>query len=280
VAHRIKELQVAPKIRRRFCALYKSRVIVLVIVLTTVGCAKNGSSDSSGPAANSSSPALTEAEMSSSIKGVVRLDGIGPVLKPIDMSAAPACVQANPTAVIPPQVMTGEHGTLAGVAVYVKSGLGSHHFDTPQDPIVLEQKACVYEPHVIALMVNQKLEVRNKDATTHNVHVLSKTNQPWNKSQPTAGPAMEVSFPQPELAIPVICNVHPWMRAFAFVFDHPYYAVTSQTGVFELQNLPPGRYTIEAWQEKYGTQEQTVTLGPKESKTISFTFKSDRPTAD
>jgi Carboxypeptidase regulatory-like domain len=70
------------------------------------------------------------------------------------------------------------------------------------------------------------------------------------------------------------CNVHPWMRAFAFVFAHPYFEVTTKTGEFALKNVPPGTYTIEAWQEKYGAQDQTVTIGPKESKTISFTYKA------
>ena len=65
------------------------------------------------------------------------------------------------------------------------------------------------------------------------------------------------------------------MRSYMFVFDQPYYEVTSTAGTFELKNLPPGTYTIEAWQEKYGTQDQTVTLGARESKTISFVFKAD-----
>jgi hypothetical protein len=71
-----------------------------------------------------------------------------------------------------------------------------------------------------------------------------------------------------------MCNVHPWMRAFVFVFANPYYAVTTTSGTFELKNLPPGTYTIEAWHEKYGSQDQSVTIGPRESKAISFRFKS------
>jgi hypothetical protein len=72
----------------------------------------------------------------------------------------------------------------------------------------------------------------------------------------------------------VLCNVHPWMRALVFVFDHPYYAVTSKAGNFELKNLPPGTYTIEAWHESLGTQDRTLTIAPRESKAISFTFQS------
>jgi hypothetical protein len=70
-----------------------------------------------------------------------------------------------------------------------------------------------------------------------------------------------------------MCNVHPWMRAFVFVFASPYYAVTNTAGDFKLRNLPPGTYTIEAWHEKYGRQDQSVAIGPRESKTISFRFQ-------
>ena len=61
-----------------------------------------------------------------------------------------------------------------------------------------------------------------------------------------------------------------------FVFSHPYFDVTTTAGTFDLKNLPPGTYTIEAWQEKYGTQDQTVTIGPNESKAISFRFSTGR----
>ena len=247
------------------------------IVLTLIGCGNKDGNASPGSAESAGATTTIDPTTSGSITGTVRLVGTPPVLKAIDMNAAPACVKANSSPVIPPQVIMGDNGTLADVAIYIKSGLDGRHFETPKDPVILEQKACMYKPHVIALMVNQRLEVRNEDATTHNVHLLAKSNRPWNKSQPLDGPAIEESFPQPELAIPVICNVHPWMRAFTFVFDNPYYAITSRTGTFELKNLPPGTYTIEAWQERYGTQDQIVIIGPKESKSISFTFKSENP---
>jgi Carboxypeptidase regulatory-like domain len=66
------------------------------------------------------------------------------------------------------------------------------------------------------------------------------------------------------------------MRAYVFVFPHPYFDVTTTAGTFDLKNLPPGTYTVEAWQEKYGTQDQTVTIGPKELKSLAFAFTSSR----
>jgi hypothetical protein len=133
----------------------------------------------------------------------------------------------------------------------------------------------MYEPRVVALMVNQLLEVRNDDATIHNVHAMPKLNGGWNKAQRAGSPALSVSFPRPELAIPFMCNVHPWMRAFVFVFANPYFAVTTTAGKFDFTNVPPGTYAIEAWHEKYGARSQSVILGPRESKAISFRFSSD-----
>jgi hypothetical protein len=232
------------------------------------GCGSHGSSESRVPAAG------VDASTAGAITGMVTLDGAPPARKPIDMSASPACVQANPSPVLPPIVVTGDKGTLANVVVYVKDGLGSYRFDTPTETAVLQQKNCMYEPHVVALMTNQPFEIRNNDPTMHNVHPLPKHNRQWSTSQPAGSAALKETLTRPEFAMSVLCNVHPWMRALVFVFDHPYYAVTSKAGNFELKNLPPGTYTIEAWHESLGTQDQTVTIAPRESKAISFTFKS------
>jgi len=132
----------------------------------------------------------------------------------------------------------------------------------------------MYDPHVIALMTGQPLSVKNSDQTTHNIHPMPKDNRDWNKSQAPGASPIDDSFARAELAIPVKCNVHPWMKSYIFVFKHPYYAVTGKDGKFELKGLPPGTYTIEAWQEKFGTVDQTVTIGAKESKPVTFTFKA------
>ena len=172
--------------------------------------------------------------------------------------------------------MVDSNRNVANVVVYIKDGLGPHHFNPPQTAVSLDQNGCVYKPRIVALMVNQPLEIHNSDATIHNVHAMPHVNSEWNKAQPAGGKILHTSFPKPELAIPFMCNVHPWMRAFVFVFDHPYYAVTPATGAFNLLNLPPGTYTVEAWQEKLGTQSQRVTIGPHESKSISFRFSGIR----
>ncbi len=242
-------------------------VLAFSFFFALAGCGKSSSeSTASLPTVD---PATT-----GSISGEVALDGPVPVFKAIDMSQSSPCVQANPTPVVPPVVVVGDHGALANVVVFVKSGLGNYRYETPPQTAVLSQKNCMYEPHVMALMTGQPFAVQNNDPTMHNVHPMPKRNRQWSNSQPAGSAPLRSVFSRPEMAMPVLCNVHPWMRAYVFVFDHPYFAVTSKDGSFALNDLPPGTYTIEAWQENYPAQDQTVTVGAKEAKQISFTFGS------
>jgi plastocyanin len=252
----------------------KTRPAVLALLLALfsgiIGCSKKESDAISEPPAPT---AVVDPSTAGSITGTVKFEGTAPVFHPIDMSAEAACVQAHPSPIIPPVVVTGPNGALSNTVVYVKSGLGSYHYDTPKDPAVLDQKGCMYDPRVVALMTNQPLAFKNTDPVTHNVHPMPRDNHPWNRSLAAGENPYVTTFAHPELAIPVACNIHPWMRAFLFLFDNPYFAVTSKSGTFDLKNLPPGTYTIEAWHERFGTEDQIVTIAPKESKSLSFTFK-------
>ena len=212
------------------------------------------------------------ADASTSLKGTVKFEGAAPKPSRIEMSADPLCAKARSTPAATEDIVVGADGGLANVVVYVSDGLSSHSFPPPEQPATLEQKGCQYRPHVLALQANQKLEVVNSDETTHNIHPTPNNNREWNMSQPHGVP-LEQSFAREEIAIPVKCNVHPWMRGYIAVFKHPYFAVTDKNGGFELKNLPPGTYTITAWQEKLGTQIQKVTVAAGESKPLDFAFK-------
>jgi plastocyanin len=249
-----------------------------IAATTLVSCGQGKATDPAAPsqaAKPSAAPApAVDPASTAQITGTVILDGPPPAPNPVDMSSEPACAKPNPSSSAGREVLTGANGALANVVVFVKSGLAAYRFDTPKEPAVLDQKGCAYEPRVVALMANQPLEIHNDDATIHNVHATPKLNDEWNKAQRAGSPALKVSFPSPELAIPFMCNVHPWMRAFVFVFAHPYFAVTTTAGTFELKNLPPGTYTIEAWHERYGAQDQSVVVTPHSTQAISFRFGS------
>jgi plastocyanin len=251
---------------------------MLALTLTaTVAC---GGGEPSNKSAEPSAPAGTPAGQkvdtatAGSVSGTVVLDGAAGKNEPIKMNADPVCMRENKTPQFQESYTVGSDGkSLANVFVYVKDGLGNYVYDAPTQPATIDQKECRYHPHVFGMRVGQPLEIINSDPTLHNIHALPKANQEFNTGQPIQGMKTTHTFTAKEVMVPFKCDVHGWMNAYVGVLDHPYYAVTKDDGKFALKDLPAGTYTIEAWHEKLGTQTQSVTLGQKESKDVTFTFK-------
>ncbi len=217
--------------------------------------------------------AVIDQANAATVTGKVAFTGDKPTMRALDMSANPACARMHGDAVKSEEVVVNDNGTLQNVFVWVKAGVPDQQWPTPSTPVELDQKGCMYTPHMIAVMTNQPVNIKNTDPTNHNVHPMPKINQDWNQSQPPKGDALTKTFPREEIGIPVKCNVHPWMRAYINVVSHPFFAVTGNDGTFTIKGLPPGNYTIETWHEKYGTQDMQVTVAPKETKTVDFTYK-------
>jgi plastocyanin len=207
------------------------------------------------------------------VTGMVKLEGAPPKMPAIQMSADPYCASQHAGAPAnDEEVVTGAGGELANVFVYVKNISGN--FAAPSTPVVLDQHGCQYHPHVTALQVGQTLQIKNSDATLHNIHALPNANAQFNVGQPVQGMVSDHKFDKAEITpFKVKCDVHGWMKSFMAIMPHPFYSVSQSNGSFTIANLPPGNYTIVAWHEKYGQQEQQVTVGAKESKTVNFTFK-------
>ena len=129
--------------------------------------------------------------------------------------------------------------------VYVQSGL-TGTFPAPTTPVVFDQQACRYHPHVFGVQVGQPIEIVNSDATLHNIHATPKTNAEFNTAQPIKGMKTSHTFTAKEadVVVPFKCDVHGWMNAYAGVLDHPYFAVSKPDGSFSIPNLPPGSYTL------------------------------------
>lgn len=213
-----------------------------------------------------------------SISGTVKLYGTAPHMKGIDMSKDPYCAQQH--ANNPPKmenVMVGANGGLENVVLYISEGLSASAASAvPSAEPIFDQKGCMYTPHVMVVDVNQKFKVTTSDQTTHNIHPLPAAgtgNIGWNKSQPPGAPPIESDWKAQEIAIPVKCNIHPWMHGWHVVVKGPY-AVTDDNGNFTIKNVPPGSYTVTAWQEDLGTQTAKVTVAGGETAKADFTFKA------
>jgi plastocyanin len=210
----------------------------------------------------------------SSITGTVTFEGTAPKLAPLAMEADPACAKMHAGQPAPNEMLVlGSGNTMGNILVSVSNGLpAGQTWPAPQTPVVLDQKGCTYEPHVMGIMIGQPYRILNSDGILHNVHTLPKVNSSFNRAMPATSKEATTTFPKPEDIFQIKCDVHPWMSAYIGVFTHPFYSATGTDGKFTISGLPPGTYEITAWHERLGTQTASVTVGAKEAKTQDFKF--------
>jgi plastocyanin len=126
-------------------------------------------------------------------------------------------------------------------------------------PVVqMDQEQCVFVPRVVVVPAGGTVEFLNTDRLLHNLHSNSTGNPIFNRTQPR-GRTIPIVFKNPEI-IRVDCDLHPWMRAWVAVADHPFYTITNEQGEFMLDNVPPGEYTLQLWQESLGAVTKDVTV--------------------
>lgn len=229
-----------------------------------------GTAAPAGGAPAAAAPAVADA---ATIAGLVKFEaGAPPKPAPLQMGADPACAAQHPTPPTDEEVIVGAGGELANVIVYVKNAPAGN-YPVP-GPTLLDQKGCKYIPHVSVAQVGQPIQIKNSDPTLHNVHAMPEVNNGFNEGQPVKDMVSTKKFDKAELKpFRIKCDVHGWMKSYMAVLPHPYHGVSQMNGTFNIGNLPPGNYTLVAWHEKYGEQEQQVTVGAKESKQVTFTFK-------
>jgi plastocyanin len=246
-------------------------IAAVVFLLTAAGC--GGGEKKAANAGPPPGARRVDDSKAGSLAGRVVLDGVVPANQPIKMSADPFCISQNPNGAAFENFVVTDGG-LENVFVYVKDGLGNYYFDTPSEPVKLDQQGCRYHPHVLGIRIGQPLEISNSDETMHNVHAMPEANREFNIGQAIKHQVDSRTFSAREVMVPFKCDVHGWMHAYIGVMDNPYFAVTHDGGKFDLKNLPAGSYTIEAWHEKLGTQSQKVTVGEKQAAEVTFTFKA------
>ena len=213
------------------------------------------------------------------IIGSVKLVGEPPEMAPIKgVDANPLCAAMHKDPVYDDSVVVGDNNELANVIVFIDPGKDKTlPGPKKQIPAVLDQKGCMYTPHVLALQVGQPVLVKNSDPFMHNVHALCINNTPFNVAE-VAGAQQNIKPFTDEEQFPIKCDVHSWMKVVVRVFDHPYFAVTDDKGKYTIDTtgLPDGNYTVKAWQEVYHeSQPQQVEIkSGKPTKSIDFTFQS------
>jgi plastocyanin len=239
-------------------------------LLFLAGC---GGSNQPAPEASASLPeAHVDPATAGTISGKVIFTGAAPKMPEIDMSSNPNCERQHKGPQKAEVVVVNPNKTLRNTFIWIKDGLPREHWTPPSQPATLDQRGCVYEPHVLGIMEGQQLEILNEDPVNHNVHAESQVNPAWNESQAPRAEHKFKTFNSEEVMFPVTCSVHPWMRSYIGVSPHPFFAVTGDDGSFTLKGVPPGTYTVEAVHEKYGRKEGKLTLAPSGMASIDFTY--------
>ena len=252
-------------------------VISIALSMLALGSACGGPKElDTNQATAGSESAAAYSGPTGTISGVISYNGTPPAPKKIDTTADPVCGQKNPNLVTDDTIV--KDGKLANVFIYVKEGtvdggkkITDYNWPTPTTAAQLDQNGCHYAPHVMGVQVNQKISITNSDATQHNIHPTPKLNQEWNQTQSAGQGPIEKSFARAEVLIPVKCNQHPWMKAYIGVMRHPLFAVSAETGAYEIKNVPPGTYTVVAWREGQQPEEKPMQV----TVTANGTAKAD-----
>jgi plastocyanin len=205
------------------------------------------------------------------IKGHVHLLGKLPGNPVIRMGMDPKCAEMNRGKMtVQETVVATIDGSLGNVFVAVQGNFPAT--PVPAQPVVLDQRGCVYRPRVIGMRAGQTLQVKNSDEVMHNVHASSGRGNSFNVSEPKAGMVQTFTLKADEQMVHISCDIHRWMNAYVGVVSHPYFAVTDTAGNFTIANVPAGTYPVRAWQEHYGFVSKTITIKPGATTTVDFTY--------
>lgn len=247
------------------------RIYLLSVLLIGLsqGC------DERHPAGSHDEHTAAPATGSATIIGRILLNGTPPALASVDVSAVADCARLHPHGVPDESIVVGAGGSLQNVIVYLK-GVPALGDGASRSPVILDQAGCQYKPHLVAVQTGQILRVQSEDPFMHNVNVRTMENNASNFAQlasPGTTPTRDLTFNLPEI-FPVQCDVHPWMRAWVAVFDHPFFAVTDASGNFAINQVPGGTFTLVAWQERLGEITQQVAVA--DGKTVNIEMKFSR----
>ena len=207
------------------------------------------------------------------IQGHVRLSGEAPGNSVIRMGVDPLCSRLTEgKQMVQESVVAARDGSLANV--FVRLGGTFPETPVPDEPVVIEQQDCIFDPRVVGVRAGQPVQIMNSDPLLHNLNSVTTTTNDFNVGQPMQGMVYEVQLAEEEGMLQIRCDLHRWMTEYIGVVSHPYFAVTDLTGVFTIDEVPPGTNTIQIWHEEYGTLTQTVTVEADGVTVADFTYPS------
>lgn len=220
--------------------------------------------------------AAAHAASAGEITGTITLKGTPPKEKEIAPVMENAdCKKLHSSVPVTRFYVVGPKGELADVVVYLE-GFKGQSTGAKAQPVVLDQKGCLYVPQILAVQTGQKILVKNSDPTLHNVRTdpaEGSGNQVFNQAQLAGGPDLTLTFDKPEMFMKFQCDVHKWMFAWVSVFDHPYFAVSDKEGTFKIANVPAGKYKLHAEHRKAGKLVQEIEVKEGEPAKVELALE-------
>ena len=216
----------------------------------------------------------TATAIAANVSGVIKLDGPQPKSPPLPLTPESRKLYEGRPYPRDEVEMVNEKREIQNVFVYIQKGLpAGKTYPAPKKPALLDQQRSMFRPRVQGLFVGQDFAMRNSDPIIHNVRSLSQENRPFNIAQPAGTPDRLKRFSDKEGPIELRCDFHRWMRAYIFVMEHPFFAITDPQGRFHIKNLPPGEYTLATWHESFGKNKQIIKVGVDGLNSVTFAFK-------
>lgn len=203
-----------------------------------------------------------------SLKGKFVYGGKAAAPKPINVTKDQAFCGKH--MLVEEELVVGPDGGLKNVVVYLYTTRRDKQPEVHPDykdpaKAKMDNANCRFEPHIISVMTDQVVELGNMDPVGHNMNIttLAKGNTSVNVLIPS-GKSIEQKFAAEEsLPVPVVCNIHPWMKGYVVVKGHPYVGITDEQGNFEIKNIPAGKWKFRVWQEKAGFVQSVTADGKK-----------------
>ena len=200
-----------------------------------------------------------------SIKGKFVVDGAVGEPVAININKDPeTCGKHN---LVDESVIVGEGNGLANAVVYIytRKPLEAHpdFAAAAKEPVVLDNKGCRFEPHILAVRTGQPLQIANSDPIGHNTNAAFVLNPTFNQMI-TSGTPVSLTLAKAEpVPASVACNIHPWMKGYVVVRDDPYVAISNDKGEFEIKNIPAGQQEFVFWHEAKGNMKNLALKGGK-----------------
>ena len=220
---------------------------------------------------------------SANVSGTIRLGHRPPQRRVVGVEAEPAAALHWPDGQPSDELVVGKEGALRWALVRVIRGLEGWTFPTPSGPVFVEFERFRIEPHVLGVQAGRPIRFRWRERDNHvtslstEISLMALPGEYAWLSDGEGGIAVTRKFGQLESGIRFQCHTHPWETAWIHVMAHSFFAVTDEDGRYEIRGLPPGRYTIEVWQEKCRTETREIEVRAGKRRTLDVDLRTIEP---